>query len=98
MRRVMTLIVALTLISLMPNPSRADTHETIHQAFATMEAVTQDLAARAQEAILIGGAPLSQHRNTVSGGALGSELGATAGAGSALALALPTGGVSVGAT
>ena len=98
MRRVMTSILALALISLMPNPSRADTHETIHQAFAAMEAVTQDLAARAQEAILIGGALVSQHRNTVSGGALGCALGATAGASSALALALPTGGVSVGAT
>ena len=90
-------VLALSLASLSPEAARADTHETIHQAFAAMEAVTQDLASHAQEAILIGGALVSQHRNTVSGGALGCALGATAGASSALALALPTGGVSVGA-
>ena len=97
MRCVTSSVLALPLISLLPNTARADTHETIHQAFVAMESITQDLAARAQEAILMGGALVSQHRNTVSGGALGCALGATAGASSALALALPTGGVSVGA-
>jgi hypothetical protein len=97
MRCVVISILALTLLSLLPKAARADTHETIHQAFAAMEAVTQDVAARAQEAILLGGALVSQHRNTVSGGALGCALGATAGASSTLALALPTGGVSIGA-
>lgn len=90
-------ILAFALASLSPAAARADTHETIHEAFAAAEAVTQDLVARAQQAILIGGAIVSQHRNTVSGGAFGCALGATAAAGSVLALALPTVGVSVGA-
>src|SRR5690348_4840190 len=98
MRRAITSILALTLASLLPNAARTDTHETIHQVFAAMEAVTRDLASRAQEAVLMGGAFVSQYRNTVNGSALGCALGATAGASSALALALPTGGVSVGAT
>ncbi len=97
MRNATMSLLAAALISVLSSTARADTHESIHEAFVAMEAVTQNLASRAHAAILIGGAVIYQYRNTLSGSALGCAVGATAGAGSTLALALPTGGASLGA-
>ncbi len=89
-------------------PARADTHQIIHQAFAAAESLTQawvdrladradDLATQAHDAIIIGGIIVSMNRNTISGGVVGCTLGAMTGAGSTLALAVPTAGASIAA-
>ncbi len=107
MRLVVSGLLALGL-SLSVAPARADTHQIIHRAFAAAEAWTQDavdrladraqdFAAQAHDAIVVGGIIVSMNRNTISGGVVGCTLGAATGAGSTLALAVPTAGASLAA-
>lgn len=91
------LVLAALAATLAPPPARADTHGTIHQAFAVLEAWTDHLADEAQGAIILGGTVIDRNRYTISGGIVGCTLGLVAGAGSAAVLALPTGGASVAA-
>jgi hypothetical protein len=106
MRWLIAVPLALSvMLPLSAVPAKADTHALVHQAFAAAEGwVDQfanradDFAAAAHDAIIVGGIIVSQNRNAISGVAVGCTLGAATGMGSTVALAVPTGGLTVAAT
>lgn len=99
MRRKLPALSAVlaVFLALSTMPAKAADHESIHETFMTMEALVEQLADQANEALVTGGVIVSANRNTISGGAMGCAVGAAAVAGWAAALGGPVGGASLGA-
>jgi hypothetical protein len=106
MRPILPALIAFILLPL-AGPARAqsnDPHSAIHQFFGTLEQWADRLADRsdefqrdARQAIIMGGAVISENRNLLSGGILGCALGATAAGGATALLGVPTGGEAAAA-